>query len=144
MGGRRVAGSRCLRDWRAGPYPPPHEDVDHPPKGVGAVGSPCPGLGWALCPRTSPSYLWTGLCREAKGLGGRLHPPVPQPATTRLPEETGLPVQWTQCYETPGSELDLGAGEARQEVAEMWATPGRLPEISAEPGLQPHRCMCPP
>lgn len=51
------------------------------PRGTGAVGPPCPGLGWALCPQPSPSYLCTGLCREAKDLGGRLHPPVPQPAT---------------------------------------------------------------
>ena len=73
-----------------------------------------------------------------------IHPSPSHCIDPRLPEETGLPVQWTQCYETPGSELDLGAGEARQEVAEMWATLGRLPEISAEPGLQPRRCMRPP
>ena len=36
----------------------------------------------------------------------------------RLTEETGLPVQWTQHHETPGNELDLRAGEARQEEAE--------------------------
>lgn len=147
MGGRRVAGSHCLRGWRAGPSPPPHEDVDHPPKGDGGGGAPMPRLGLGSVPSDEPLLPLDRFVQRSKGpwwSSASTRPPTSHCVDPRLPEETGLPVQWTQCSETPGSELDLGAGEARQEVAGMWATPGRLPEISAEPGLQPHRCMRPP